>query len=114
MTKRTDGNKNMGEFGETYEERAQLAENEVTRLRIQLEAWHSVFGTSQLSHAQARLEVAEDSLKRKTSDLERLTAYSDKLAAGLPCLPKDVEVLMKANGDMAIEIDQLKKALKSQ
>jgi hypothetical protein len=28
-------------------------------LRIQLDAWHSVFGTSQLSHAQARLEQAE-------------------------------------------------------
>ena len=27
--------------------------------RIQLLAWQSVFGTTQLSHAQARLEVAE-------------------------------------------------------
>lgn len=36
-----------------------VAQAEVESLRIQLEAWQSVFGTSQLSHAQARLEAAE-------------------------------------------------------
>ena len=30
----------------------------------QIEAWHTAFGTSQLSHALARLEVAENKVKR--------------------------------------------------
>lgn len=30
--------------------------------QIQLDAWHSIFGTTQLTHAQARLEKAESLL----------------------------------------------------
>jgi hypothetical protein len=37
-------------------------------LRTQLDAWHSVFGTSQLSHAQARLEAAEDAVRRLSAN----------------------------------------------
>lgn len=32
---------------------------EVSTLGVQLDAWHSAFGTTQLSHALARLEAAE-------------------------------------------------------
>lgn len=41
-------------------------------LDTQLSAWHSIFCTSQLSHAQARLEQAEkdrDTLKRENEEL---------------------------------------------
>lgn len=34
-------------------------------------------------------------------------AYADELAAGLPCLPEDVELLRKANADMAAEVSNL-------
>lgn len=49
-------------------------------LRCELDAWHSVFGTTQLSHAQARLEAAErqgvldkarmDNMKERIRQLE--------------------------------------------
>lgn len=44
-------------------ELAQVRERTI-ELQNVLDAWQSVFGTSQLSHAQARLETAEDGLKR--------------------------------------------------
>ena len=46
---------------------------EVESLGTQIEAWQSVFGTSQLSHAQARLEAAEaqvESLRQQNKLLE--------------------------------------------
>ena len=45
-------------------------ERERDQLRTQLEAWHKVFGTSQLSHAQARLEAAESAARRLKAELE--------------------------------------------
>jgi len=38
--------------------------DEVVRLKTQLAAWHSVFGTTQLTHARARLEAAEEKAAR--------------------------------------------------
>ena len=35
--------------------------------------------------------------------LDEMTAYADSLAQGLPCLPKDVEVLREANARLAQE-----------
>ena len=35
--------------------------------------------------------------------LDEMTAYADSLAQGLPCLPKDVEVLRDANAQLAQE-----------
>ena len=37
---------------------------EVSVLRAQLNAWHSAFGTTQLTHAIAKLEAAENAAKR--------------------------------------------------
>ena len=37
----------------------------------ELSAWHKIFGTSQLSHAQARLEAAESRLAAERKDAER-------------------------------------------
>lgn len=48
------------------------------------------------------LKIAERNQLR--AELAELMAYADKLAAGLPCLPKDVEVMRQANGDLAIEL----------
>lgn len=44
---------------QAWNNRTAPADNRIKELECQLEAWHKVFGTSQLSHAQARLEKAE-------------------------------------------------------
>ena len=53
-----------------------------------------------------------DAAARKIRELERentaLRAYADKLADGLPCLPKDVENLRKANLELARENAELR------
>ena len=41
-----------------------------------------------------------------------LREYADKLADGLPCLPKDIEVLREANLGLAKENHALREALK--
>jgi hypothetical protein len=46
-------------------------------------------------------------------ELENLRQYVDKLAAGLPCLPKDVEVLRDANTKLAQENAELKERLRN-
>ena len=56
--------------------KGRLAEvsKERDELRTRLDAWHSAFQTSRLSHAQARLEQAE-------RDAQRLKEWSDRQAA---------------------------------
>ena len=39
--------------------RAEAAEQRIKELETQLQAWYSIFGTTQLTHAKARLDVAE-------------------------------------------------------
>ena len=39
-------------------------EKEIADLKTVLECWHSAFGTTQLTHAICRLEVAEKNIKR--------------------------------------------------
>jgi len=46
-----------------------------------------------------------EKLKRENAMLK---AYADKLADGLPCLPKDIEVLRKANSGFARENAELR------
>lgn len=48
---------------------------------IVLRAWQNIFGTSQLSHAQARLEATKDSVARLTRDLSTAQATA-KAQAG--------------------------------
>lgn len=45
--------------------------------------------------------------------IEQLTAYANKLAAGLPEGPKDVELLREANASMAAEIERLTGTMKN-
>ena len=51
---------------------AEKVEQERDQLRIQLEAWQSIFGTSQLSHAHARLEAAESQVDRSKLEVDEL------------------------------------------
>lgn len=51
--------------------------------RIQLEAWQKIFGTSQLSHAQARLEAAEQQLVQARAEIERLRQWVNDLQSGM-------------------------------
>jgi len=48
----------------------------------------------------------KNNLKQK---LDEMTQYADKLAVGLPCLPKDIENLREANLHFATENDNLQK-----
>ena len=53
-------------------ERVEAVERERDEFKTQLEAWQKVFGTSQLTHALARLEVAEESVKRLQMERDAL------------------------------------------
>jgi|688.fasta_scaffold212011_4 hypothetical protein len=44
-------------------------------------------------------------------DYNELSAYADKLAEGLPCLPKDIEVLRYANTALAQQVFELEDKL---
>ena len=44
-------------------------------------------------------------------ELWEMEKYANKLAEGLPCLPKDVENLKRANLDLAAENEKLKKII---
>ena len=62
-----------------------------------------------------RNERAEAENKRLLELAAQLEAYCDKLADGLPdgMLPKDIEILRKANADMAAQIAKLEGDLKT-
>ena len=47
------------------------------------------------------------------SDYKELSEYADKLAEGLPCLPKDIEVLRDANAALAQRVFKLEEQLKN-
>ena len=51
----------------------------ISELETQLDAWHNIFGTSQLSHASARLEQAESTVRRQAIRIEELTHEVESL-----------------------------------
>ena len=57
--------------------------------------------------------VAVGRYRDAADQIERLSAYTDKLVSQFPegCLPKDVEVLREANVLLAQEVQQLRMAL---
>lgn len=61
------------------------ARDDVAQVTTQLEAWQSVFQTSQLSHAAARLEAAENERDRLRADLANLNVL-------LPCGHRKVDM----------------------
>jgi hypothetical protein len=54
----------------------------------ELGAWHTVFGTTQLTHAEARLRAAEDKAERATEQLAALRRKGDAMADALAALPE--------------------------
>ena len=47
------------------------------------------------------------------AEVERLRAYSDRLAAWFPLLPKDIEGLQQANAELAAKVERLREALRN-
>lgn len=60
-----------------------------------------------------RAEMEPDSSGEwvRYGDYKELLAYADKLAEGLPCLPKDIEVLRSANAALAQRVHDLESLL---
>ena len=58
----------------------ELDKDRIIELEAKLNAWYSIFGTTQLTHAQARLEVAEEGVKRLT---QKLSAIKSELRKGM-------------------------------
>ena len=56
----------------------------------------------------------EQEIIRLQAELDEMTAYADKLADGLPMLPKDIEVMRTANANLADEIIALQKQIKQE
>ena len=67
---------NLGEkLGDYVFAREQRLQSKVEELECVIDAWHKIFGTTQLTHAQCRLEVAESSvikLKSKEEGAEKV------------------------------------------
>jgi hypothetical protein len=47
-------------------------DKEIAELKCVIDAWHSIFGTTQLTHAQARLEVAEQTVEKQKREIVKL------------------------------------------
>jgi hypothetical protein len=58
-----------------------------------------------------QLELERELHARTKTQLSEMTEYADKLAQGLPCLPKDVEILREANAGLAQENHELAQAM---
>jgi len=56
-----------------------VAAEQIAALQAELDAWQSVFGTSQLSHAQARLEQAEKDVAALTARIKELEGALEKI-----------------------------------
>ena len=66
-------------LAETWRITAQKTQERVRELEIVANAWHCVFGTSQLSHARAKLESEIDGRKRAEAALAEGQAKIDAL-----------------------------------
>ena len=58
-----------------------------------------------------QLEIEKKLHLSTQNQLSEMTEYADKLAQGLPCLPKDVEVLREANAGLAQETHELAQSM---
>ena len=66
-----------------------------------------------LREAAAEQPEDADLMLRAADELERLSAYADRLAAGLPegMLPKDIENLRVANVQLASHLEKIRQHL---
>ncbi len=76
---------------------------EKRELEEQLGAWHSIFGTTQLSHAQERLRVAESAESKLQEVRGELERYTRKAESG-----KSLGDLYDENDSMREEISRLR------
>jgi len=60
----------------------------------------------------AEMELNSSGEWVRYNDYRELSEYADKLAEGLPCLPKDIEVLRDANATLARRVFELEQQLK--
>jgi hypothetical protein len=60
----------------------------------------------------AEMELNSSGEWVRYNDYRELSEYADKLAEGLPCLPKDIEVLRDANTTLARRVFELEQQLK--
>jgi hypothetical protein len=58
--------------------------------------------------------TTDNYVKQLEVKLAEAHAYADKLAQGLPCLPKDVEVLQQANANLAQQLAESEARVQSQ
>jgi hypothetical protein len=65
---------------------------------------------SNYPHAEMELDSSGEWVRY--GDYKELSEYADKLAEGLPCLPKDIEVLRDANATLAQRVFELEQQLK--
>ncbi len=70
-----------------------------------LRAWHSIFGTSQLSHAQARLESAEDGKRRAEQRVATLQQEVERLRPDAQPEPVVRKITCHAPGDRCLGCD---------
>ena len=90
----------------------QLARScEICELERALDEVYTLYRQALLDNAELKNKVSNEDLSNEDllAENERLKAYADKLAEGLPCLPKDIEVLREANGRLASENERLEK-----
>jgi hypothetical protein len=59
----------------------------------------------------AEMELNSSGEWVRYNDYRELSEYADKLAEGLPCLPKDIEVLRDANTTLAQRVFELEQQL---
>jgi hypothetical protein len=64
---------------------------------------------SNYPHAEMELDSSGEWVSY--NDYRELSEYADKLAEGLPCLPKDIEVLRDANTTLARRVFELEQQL---
>jgi len=64
---------------------------------------------SNYPHAEMELDSSGEWVSY--NDYRELSEYADKLAEGLPCLPKDIEVLRDANATLAQRVFELEQQL---
>jgi flagellar motor switch/type III secretory pathway protein FliN len=73
----------------------------------------STIGELEEKHKRAwdKLEALETENAELKRQLSESVAYADKLAAGLPMLPKDVEIINQANVSLDAEVGELKRQI---
>ena len=70
--------KRIRERGDNAFELLVAANEQIAALKAELDAWHSVFGTTQLTHAQAKMERQAEEIKRLTERCIELEKWSSE------------------------------------